>query len=248
MKTLCNIPILVVSILFITSCIKPSWDTSEQSGEAAKPTKKSCKIYSYKLNEDSNLEEGILMEAFEYDIYGRATKLVRYDSAGEVISTFDYKYDQSGNLTEKIWKEASQKKGDHIRSTTYTYDLGGAATKQKDDAGKNEKYDKSGNLVERIWSDPLKKSGIKETHHYYKGGKQREVQYFNETNELEKKTVFAYDSLGNETSMIDYDRDGKIESKITYNYDEYGNIKEDIYWNVKDSIPYQIIKYIYEFY
>jgi len=196
----------------------------------------------------SNKEEGILMEEFEYDLNGRETKLVRYDSTGKVICTFNYKYDQSGNLTEKIWREASGIKNEESRSTTLSYDLGGVSSKEKSDTSKNEKYDQSGKLIERIWNDPVKKAEIKETHHYYKDGKKREVAFFNENNEIEKRTVYAYDSLGNEISVIAYDKENRIESKTTYSYDEYGNLKEDIYWNIQDTIPYQIIRYVYEFY
>lgn len=248
MKTLRNAFLISISCFFLFSCQMQNSSEKMNDSQTGKLKIKSCKIYSYKINMQSDKEEGILMEEFEYDLNGRATKLVRYDSTGKVICTFNYKYDQSGNLTEKIWREASGIKNEESRSTTLSYDLGGASLKEKTDTGKNEKYDQSGKLIERIWNDPVKKSEIKETHHYYQDGKEREVEFFNDKNELEKKTVYAYDSLGNEVSVIAYNKEKIVESKITYVYDEYGNIKEDIYWNVQDSVPSQIIRYVYEFY
>lgn len=246
MKSCCKYVNFLLIILFLGSCqfINPGEGASDLDSD--KPKIKSCKIYSYKIDMENNLEEGILMEEFEYDMHGRETKLIRYDSTGNIACTFTYKYDQAGNLSEKIWKEAGKNK-DSERSTTLTYDLGGPLHSEKDTMT-SDKYDKKGNLLERIWNDPRRNSEIKETHHYFEDGKEREVVYFNEKNEFERKNVFIYDSLGNEIALVSYNRDNEIEDKITYVYDEYGNIKEDIYWNVKDSIPEQIIKYVYEFY
>jgi hypothetical protein len=248
MKTLAGVFIISICFIFFTSCEFDLDNSTDSDSSVVKPKIKTCKIYNYKTDTLASNEEGILMEEFEYDLNGRETKLIRYDSEGKIVCTFDYKYDKTGNLSEKIWKQASGSEKEPTRSTTLIYDLDGSTFQQNVDTNRNEKYDQSGNLVERIWNDPLKKSEIKETHHYYEGGKKREVMYFDRNNEVEKMVVYAYDSVGNEVSMIEYNKNNIVESKITYMYDEYGNIKEDIYWNVLDSIPEQIIRYVYEFY
>lgn len=238
--------IIIPALLLFIGC---STQTSQIdiNKNKEKPLIKSCKIYTYHYNSD-DLEEGILIEEFEYDKLGNHTKLTRYDTLGNIICSFNYKYDNSGNLTEKIWREASQTKNEAAKVSLDEISGDLDEIDKGHQTGSNAKYDQSGKLVEKIWNDPQGEADIKETHHYYEDGREKEVVYYNENDKIERKVVHAYDSLGNEIAILTYNKTNELINKISYNFDEYGNVIEDIYWDTSFDKPVQIIRYVYEFY
>ncbi|MCK4663447.1 MAG: hypothetical protein KAT68_11315 [Bacteroidales bacterium] len=243
------LPILI-SLIFFISCVDSEKKTGqEDKSDTSNPRIKLCKIFSYKYIGGVPVDT-ILLEEFQYDSVGHETELTRYNTDGTVSSTFKFKYDASGNLTERIWKEAYVKKEDKEVITLDKWDRMEDIKNQSIGNINKEtyKYDKKGNLVEKIWNDPYRKSAIKEEYKYYEDGREIEVGYYNSDNILKRKDIHKFDNKGNELEFLTYNKNGELINKTTYEYDKYGNIIKDIYWDNKLNKPEQVIRYIYEFY
>ena len=107
------------------------------------------------------------------------------------------KWDEKGNLTEKIYWDGTK--------DVYSYDEKGNLTEKIYRDGKKEiyKYDEKGNLTEKIYWD-----GTKEIYKYDKKGNLTEKIYWNGTKEF-------YDEKGNLTEKIYQD-----STKEIFTYDE----------------------------
>ena len=241
------IALIFIAFLF-QQCIES--DTSSQKNVLHGSHIKSCKIYSCNYADNDSIDNEILIEEFEYDKYGNETKLIRYDTLGNISCSFSYKYDNQGNLSEKIWKEAAQiKKSNNDVAIVDDFNNYNQESISKEEGNvKNNQYDKSGKLVEQIWNDPYTKSKIKETHQYFEDGKTKEVYYYDKSKNIQRRDIFTYDSVGNETAIQTYDSLNVLIDKITYSYDQYGNVIQDVYWNSVTNKPKQSIKYTYEYY
>jgi len=166
-------------------------------------------VYSYDTNErriETVLPNGTKV-SYKYDPNDRLIKLENIGADGSIISSFEYGYDEAGNITQEIQTQTGS-----VYTRTYSYDAADEVTgftEQSDSELKTYSYayDKAGNrLTEDI-------TGNDDTKHL--------TYDYNEGDEL---TLKSHDS---DSDSYDYDKNGNVikattqgDQVTTYDYDD----------------------------
>ena len=228
-------------------------ETSYSSPGAREPS--SQQVYEYdssgnRLSQETYLNgEFSVREEYEYDTNGNITcervtrsgyddytKEIQYDSNGNKVyeingnDKFIYKYDSSGNLTEKKWVGKSN--GGFIGHEEYSYDSSGRVTSKRS-------YDEKGRPIDNY------------TYIYDSSGKLKERKIGHSGSYTTEQ--FEYDSVGNLIATKSSNNSGEnwqrtyssgIEEKtIYYKCDESGHIECKETQELGKTISYEIYSY-----
>jgi hypothetical protein len=180
---------------------------------------KGNKISEVGYNRDGSIFEKRL---YAYDSHGHRVAEANYDEMGNFTKILPkgsllnlelrYKYDEQGRVLEMLtynWLYRS------LEKIIYTYDSYGRKT-------------------EVIYS----KEGVMKNSYLYDAEDQVTQIIAERDGSLVSKTIFKYDSRGNETETSRFRPDGFLEQKIKtfYEYDSKGNwIKRAWIWLIKDG-------------
>jgi len=179
----------------------------------------------------------------EVEVLKLESKILNYDSSGNIISGEAHKYDKNGNVIEYI-----------------SYDYMGIVLFKEE-----TKYDKSGNMIEFIRYNDEVNVSYKEEFKYDEEGKKiqlvrydgngnithKEEPQYNENGQEVKNTIYdnngffcvrenKYDENGNVVETIEYGNDGGIYRRYEYFYGEEGLTSKDLYDRNGKRIYYAI--------
>lgn len=151
----------------------------------------------------------LLKNVYVYDGSGNKLSYNTYKATGELIETFTYKNDSRGRMIEETLTKA-----DKTFQTRYTY-----------------KYDATGftsEIAQYVQDANNLNNSIR-----FKNNRQGlplEMENYNGSGKMTKKTVYNYDDKGNETVIEIFDGSGKIieRKEFTYTFDDKGNWVERI--------------------
>ncbi|MCH5269447.1 MAG: hypothetical protein J1E83_01735 [Lachnospiraceae bacterium] len=166
---------------------------------------------------------------YEYDADGNQIRVLSYDEVG---TYYEYKYDDSGNLSEEV----SYENGVMFRHVKYEYDEDGHRIKSQiiynDDRFKMltvYEYHYYGNLIRKTtyYYSGRKISKISDEYEYDWGSNLMIRKAFCREDILDGTEEYAYDSSGNLIKEESYDAEGNAFWFIRYDYDKNGNMIEE---------------------
>lgn len=229
-------------------------ETASQYDDNGKLTYKEKKF----SNQNYLIEHHSEFTSKKYDDKGNVTEEKISTNANTVgkTTTYNYKYDQKGNMKESIEHSDNQYKmskydgngnkteltidrigfgeDDEIQALNrnqkiiYRYDEKGNQTETKN--GGNTTlfvYDEKGNCTEQNYYDGALNLVHKYTYMYDDKGNVTEENYCEEDHKLVHKYTFKYDAKGNVTEYNFYNEDGELDYMSTFNYDEIGDLIEE---------------------
>lgn len=151
----------------------------------------------------------LMKNTYVYDGRGNKEAYKSFTSEGKVSETAAYKNDSRGRAIEEF---TTKNDGAFVSKYTYKYDATGAVSEIC-------QYTKDENTLD---------SCIRYKHD--KIGLLLEVENYNRSGKLTKKTTYKYDDKGNETEICTFDGNGRQTEikEYTYTFDDRGNWVERI--------------------
>jgi hypothetical protein len=184
-------------------------------------------VYFYD-NNNNLIKESKASNLDTFDItiyeYNENNFLIRKISHGEHVITYQYEYDNLGNLVNTIEDNWFEKTHNYSRALIYNNDSMITECKNYSDmilqSTFSYKYDNRNNLIEENihWEDMHK----------------------------DRKSVYGYNENGNVTSYVNYEGIEKIFNS-RFIYDSNGLLIEKINLDTNDKVS-SIYKYVYEYY
>ena len=193
--------------------------------------------YEYEFGETFNVER-------YYNEHEKLIEAIYYGENGNISRKRTWKYDDKGNLIERIVYNSNSKetwkyddKGNLIEHIVHN-SKGNISRKRT----RKCKYDDKGNLIEHIEYNSKGNISWKNTSEYDNQGNLIEDIVYNSKGNITRK----YDDKGNRIEHIRCNRNGKIVFKETWKYDSQGNKMEE--YKGRDGKKWQetFSKFIYE--
>lgn len=209
--------------------------------------KKTSTGWKYKFEKGKYVDDPVISSYGEFDEHGNHTKQVFYNDDSSIRMQFDVDYDENnkpmsgvvympGNLEqEKLFTKFETK--DNITTQTAFSAEGFVVYKQV------LEYDENKNLLKKKWLSADDKVTSKEMYKYNKEGKcTREIM-----TSPEGKIETLYDEYGMKKESIGMDSDGRIIRNYTYTIDRFGNMDEEIRYDMFGK-PMYLVKFAYEYF
>lgn len=158
----------------------------------------------YKTETNRHNKTGQLFQKIIYKYNEKGNRLSRdvYNAFGKILLKNTYVYDDSGN---KLAYNSYKPTGELIESFTY-------------------KNDNKGRMIEETLTKADKTFQMRYTYKYDAAGFTSEVaQYVNEANNLNNSIRFKNNRQGLPLEMENYNKSGSLIRKTTYKYDDKGN-------------------------
>ena len=203
--------------------------------------------WKYKFEKGKYVGDPIILSYGEFDEHGNHTKQIFYNDDSSIRMQFDLDYDENnkpesgvvympGNVDQEKLFTKFETHGNITTQTAFSAD-GFVVYKQV------LKYDENKNLLEKKWVSADDKVTSKEEYKYNKEGKcTREIM-----TGPEGKIETLYDEYGMKKESIGMNSDGRILRNYTYTIDRYGNMDEEIRYDMFGK-PMYLVKFVYEYY
>jgi hypothetical protein len=170
-------------------------------------------------------ENKILRHETTYNEQGKITKKLYYEPDGSLYEKESYDYDDDGNKTKYTYYKVS------FGTQNFSYDKKGNLIELDEDLDpfyKSDiaryiyKYNESGSLIEEV---SYTKQGkiFEKTIYSYKNGKLVKKLYRRPDKKTPAKTIYSYNSKGNNTKITFYWYNGSLSGIWIYDYDNMGN-------------------------
>ncbi len=160
-------------------------------------------------------------EYLEYNNENELTLSIKYDDQGNVIEKIENVFDNGKKVTEKNYTSEDEIAEAH----DFEYDDGGKLVKEK------IKYAEGYEAVRKFIQD--------------KDKRELRIEELDEDGKLEEYTVQKYDEKNQLTEKIDYDYRGKLETAVRLHYDEQGQVLVQEEFEKKLKKPVRIREYTY---
>ncbi|MBC8489419.1 MAG: hypothetical protein H8D45_25660 [Bacteroidetes bacterium] len=208
---------------------------------------KNCTGWKHKFKAGKYVDDPIISSYGEYDESGNHTHQIFYNDNGSIRIQFDVEFNERdkpisgevympGNEDQEQLFTKYETEDNVITQTAYNPD-GFIVYKQV------QKLDKDGRLKEKLWITTNNKIKSKEVYKYSKEGKCiKEV-----LTSREGKLETIYDENGLKRESLGMDPDGRVQKIYHYVTDRFGNIDEEIKFNMFGR-PEYLIKFVYEYY
>jgi len=209
--------------------------------------KKTCTGWKHKFKAGKYVDDPLISSYGEYDERCNHTHQIFYNDDDSIRIQFDVEFNERnepvsgevympGNEDQERLFTKYETEDNVITQTAYNPD-GFVVYKQV------QKLDKEGRLKEKLWITTDNKIKSKEVYKYSKEGNCiKEV-----LTSAEGKLETIYDEEGLKKESLGMDPDGRVQKIYHYVTDRFGNIDEEIKFNMFGRSEY-LIKFIYEYY
>ncbi|MBC8485228.1 MAG: hypothetical protein H8D45_04215 [Bacteroidetes bacterium] len=209
--------------------------------------KKTSTGWKYKFEKGKYVDDPIISSYGEFDEHGNHTKQVFYNDDSSIRMQFDVDYDENnkpvsgvvympGNTDQEKLFTKFEAQGNITTQTAFSAE-GFVVYKQV------LEYDENKNLLKKKWLSADDKVTSKEMYKYNKEGKcTREIM-----TSTEGKIETLYDEYGMKKESLGMDSDGRIIRNYTYTIDRYGNMDEEIRYDMFGK-PMYLVKFMYDYY